>query len=67
MLITLSILKLVIPFTNNRLLSFITVAIYSIVGIITYYLCIKKFNLIDAILGNELLEKFKKKIKRKVK
>lgn len=67
MLITLSILKLVIPFTNNRLLSFITVAIYSIVGIITYYLCIKKINLIDAILGNELLEKFKKKIKRKVK
>lgn len=67
MLITLSILKLVIPFTNNRLLSFITVAIYSIVGIITYYLCIKKLNLIDAILGNELLEKFKKKIKRKVK
>ncbi len=67
MLITLSILKLVIPFTNNRLLSFITVAIYSVVGIITYYLCIKKFNLIDAILGNELLEKFKKKIKRKVK
>ena len=67
MLLGLNILKLVIPFASSRMLSFVIVCIYALVGIIIYYVCIKKFGLLDDILGKDLLNKFKNKFKRKAK
>lgn len=67
MVLGLSLLKLVIPFTKSRVLSFGVVAVYALVGIIIYYLCIKKFKLIDVILGKDIIDKFKNKFRRKVK
>ena len=67
MLLGLNILKLVIPFASSRMLSFVIVCIYALVGIIIYYVCIKKFRLLDDILGKDLLNKFKNKFKRKAK
>ena len=67
MLLGLNILKLVIPFVSSRMLSFVIVCIYALVGMIIYYLCIKKFGLLDDILGKNLLNKFKNKFKRKAK
>lgn len=67
MLLGLNILKFVIPFVSSRMLSFVIVCIYALVGMIIYYLCIKKFGLLDDILGKNLLNKFKNKFKRKAK
>lgn len=60
----LFLLKILIPFVSNRLLSIGVVSIYSLVGLIIYYICIRKFGLIDKILGKDIFEKIKKKIKR---
>lgn len=64
MVLVLSLLKIIIPFTDNRMLSIVTVIIYALVGAIVYYLCTKKLNLLDDLLGQDIFKKFRK---RKVK
>lgn len=61
MLLTLNILKLIIPFTNSRMLSFGIICIYTIVGALVYYLCTKKFDLLDIILKQDIFNKFRKR------
>lgn len=64
MYLGLSLIKYVIPFPNSRVLSFVIVAIYSLIGMIIYLFALKKFNLINQVLGKELMLKIKRKLKR---
>jgi len=64
MTLGLNLIKLVIPFSDSRLLSFIIVVVYSLIGTIIYLFALKKFNLINQVLGKELILKIKRKLKR---
>ncbi len=64
MVVVLSCVKLVVPFTSNRILSIGTLIFYAAIGMIVYFLLIKRMNLIDTILGKDFLKKLKQKRKK---
>lgn len=68
MIITVIILKILIPINiNNRMSSIIYVGIISIVGALVYFLIAYKMGLVDQVLGTDFLDKIKNKLKIKKK
>ncbi len=65
MLIVLTLLKYIVPFTTNRVLSGVIVAIYSIVGALTYFGITYKTKAADAIFETNVIDVIKKKLKIK--
>ena len=66
MIIVLLLVKLVIPiYTTSRLLNVPIIAIYAIIGAVTYFFVAHKFKLIDEIFGSELVNKIMSKLRRK--
>lgn len=65
MIFVLFMLRFIIPITvSSRLLNILIVAIYTIIGAVTYFFVSHKLGLIDTILGNELMKTMKKKLRR---
>lgn len=65
MLLTLSLLKVVIPLdTTNRMISILVIIIYAIFGMLVYYVVSKKMRLINVVLGQDFIKKILMKMKR---
>ena len=65
MIIILSLLKFVIPISSDvRILNIPIIAIYTIIGAITYFFVAHKFNLIEEVFGSKLINKITKKFRR---
>lgn len=65
MIVILSLLKLVIPLTiTSRIMNILVVAIYAIVGMITYFFVANKLGLIEEILGSKIIKSIKRKFRR---
>jgi O-antigen/teichoic acid export membrane protein len=65
MLLGLSLLKLVVPFVNNRITSIFITALYSIVGAGIYFVITYKTKVIYDIFGNNIFDVIKRKLKIK--
>ncbi|MDO5003271.1 MAG: polysaccharide biosynthesis protein [bacterium] len=65
MVLVLSVVKLVVPISvASRFLNILIIAIYAAIGMITYFIYMKKTHSIDEVFGKDFLNKFKKKKKR---
>lgn len=64
MYLVLTLVKFIVPFPSGRILSFFIILLYAIIGFFVYFILIKRFHLIDTILGKEFLSNIKKKFKR---
>ena len=64
MYFVLTLVKFIVPFPSGRIVSFFIVLLYAIIGALIYFILIKRFHLIDTILGKEFLSNIKKRIKR---
>lgn len=65
MLVGLSLLKYIVPFTTNRIVSFFIIVLYSLVGAIIYFVVTYKTNAIYEIFGEKNIDKIRKKLKLK--
>lgn len=58
--------QIVIPITAaSRLMNIVIVIVYTIIGSVTYFLAANKMGLIEEVLGSNLINKVKKKLRRK--
>ena len=65
MIIILSLLKFIIPISSDiRILNIPIIAIYTVIGAITYFFVAHKFNLIEEVFGSKLINKITKKFRR---
>lgn len=65
MVLVLSVVKLVVPISvASRFLNILIIVVYAIIGMITYFIYMKKTHSIDEVFGKDFLNKFKKKKKR---
>lgn len=65
MVLVLSVVKLVVPISvASRFLNILIIAIYAAIGMLTYFIYMKKTHSIDEVFGKDFLNKFKKKKKR---
>lgn len=65
MVLVLSVVKLVVPISvASRFLNILIIVVYAIIGMITYFIYMKKTHSIDDVFGKDFLNKFKKKKKR---
>ncbi len=65
MIIILSLLKFIIPISSDiRILNIPIIAIYTVIGAITYFFVTHKFNLIEEVFGSKLINKITKKFRR---
>lgn len=64
MYFVLTLVKFIVPFPNGRIVSFFIVLLYAVIGAFVYFILIKRFHLIDTILGKEFLSNIKKRFKR---
>ncbi|MDD6224251.1 MAG: polysaccharide biosynthesis protein [bacterium] len=58
------LIQFIIPFSSSRMWSFCTVIFYAGIGAMIYFMLIKRFQLIDTILGDHIFIKIKRKFKR---
>ena len=66
MIVGLYLLSLIIPIcVSSRMINILLVAVYTIVGAIIYFIVSYKLGLIDKIFGDNLLQKLKKRLRRK--
>ena len=66
MVAVLSLLKLIVPITGlGRITSFFVVILYAIVGGIVYAVFSLKLNLVHDTFGDAVINKFKKKLRRR--
>lgn len=65
MVLVLSVVKLVVPISvASRFLNILIIVVYAAIGMITYFIYMKKTHSIDEVFGKDFLNKFKKKKKR---
>lgn len=65
MVLVLSIVKLVVPISvASRFLNILIIVVYAAIGMITYFIYMKKTHSIDEVFGKDFLKKFTKKKKR---
>lgn len=65
MVLVLSVVKLVVPISvASRFLNILIIVVYAAIGMITYFIYMKKTHSIDDVFGKDFLNKFKKKKKR---
>ena len=65
MVLVLSVIKLVVPISvASRFLNVLIIVVYAAIGMITYFIYMKKTHSIDEVFGKDFLNKFKKKKKR---
>lgn len=65
MVLVLSVVKLVVPISvASRFSNILIIVVYAIIGMITYFIYMKKTHSIDEVFGKDFLNKFKKKKKR---
>lgn len=65
MVLVLSVVKLVVPISvASRFLNILIIVVYAAIGMITYFIYMKKTHSIDEVFGKDFLNKFKKKNKR---
>ncbi len=66
MLLGLTILKLIVPISSSvRLLNIPIIAVYTLVGCFLYFFVSYKFNLIEEVFGERLINKITSKFRRK--
>lgn len=66
MLTVLFLISRVLPvYSERRLMNLVFVAIYAIIGILVYLVCVVRFNLIDDIFGKDTVKNIKNRFKRK--
>lgn len=64
MVACLLFIKIFVGFNlNSKLMAFMTVILYTLVGLVVYFLLIKKQGLIKKVLGEESYNKLKRKVK----
>lgn len=65
MVLVLSVVKLVVPISvASRFLNILIIVVYAAIGMITYFIYMKKTHSIDDVFGKDFLNKFKRKKKR---
>lgn len=65
MVLVLSVVKLVVPISvASRFLNILIIVVYAAIGMITYFIYMKKTHSIDEVFGKDFLKKFTKKKKR---
>ncbi len=65
MVLVLSVVKLVVPISvASRFLNILIIVVYAAIGMITYFIYMKKTHSVDEVFGKDFLNKFKKKKKR---
>lgn len=65
MVLVLSVVKLVVPISvASRFLNILIIVVYAAIGMLTYFIYMKKTHSIDEVFGKDFLNKFKKKKKR---
>ena len=63
MILSLNLLKIVVPFTSSRVGSVFTIALYAIVGASIYFFIIYKSKVVFDIFGNNVFDVVKRKLK----
>lgn len=63
MVLSLSLLKLVVPFTSSRIGSIFTIVLYAVIGASIYFFIIYKSKVIYDIFGNNIFDVIKRKLK----
>ena len=65
MVLVLSVVKLVVPISvASRFLNILIIVVYAAIGMITYFIYMKKTHSIYEVFGKDFLNKFKRKKKR---
>lgn len=65
MLASLTLLKQ-LYFNNGSIMeALVTVILHTVVGALVYFICVRKFKLIEELLGKDYMQKIKSKFKRK--
>lgn len=66
MLVVLSFVKLVVPILSSvRLLNILIIGIYAFIGVLVYFFVAHKFNLIEKVFGEKLVNRVTTKLRRK--